>query len=236
MHRSFLRKEYTLFRVNRVPVVARPSFGLAICFLWGLLSWLAGQRRADRSWLQRLLVGGLALPLPLLADEGHAMAHTVSARLAAAPMDKILLSAGMPRTLYADNDVSPNTHRLRALGGPLYSTFGLLFSLFWLRRARPGSLNRELADISSASHAFILLGSLAPLPFVDGGTLLKWTLVARGRSPDEADRMVHRTSMAAGAVLLGVGTLLTMAKRRILALLSMVAGAIAVAAGLDLIR
>lgn len=67
--------------------------------------------------------------LALLADVGHACAHTVSARLAGAPMDVILLGADMPRTLYWNNDVPPRAHIMRSLGGPVYSGVGLLMGL-----------------------------------------------------------------------------------------------------------
>lgn len=49
------------------------------------------------------------------------------------------------------------------------------------------SMPCEVADCSSVGHGLILTGSLAPLPIVDGGSLLKWTLVERGRTPAEAD-------------------------------------------------
>ena len=117
MNRSSLSTQHTLFHFNRVPVVARPSFWLLPIAVWGVLSWLAGWRRPERTWPQRVLVGALAVPLAFSTEIGHALAHTVSARCAGAPMDRIVLSSGMPRTLYTDNAVSPTAHRLRALGG-----------------------------------------------------------------------------------------------------------------------
>jgi hypothetical protein len=230
-------KEYTLFRFNRVPVVARPSFFPAPFLLWGLLAWLAGIRKPGRPWLNRLLLGAVQAPLALSADLGHAMAHTLSARQAGAPMQKILLSSGMPRTLYQENDLPSQTHIRRSIGGPLFSLSGFALSLLWRRLTRPRSLDRELADVACASHAFILVGSLAPLPMVDGGIILKWKLVQRGRSPEAADRAVRRVSLASGTSLLGLGALLALLGRRqgVAGLLA-AGGVSAIAAGTGLLK
>ena len=191
---------YTLFYFNRVPVKARPGFWAAVLMLWSAMAWLAGKRRSERSLIQRIAVGSLSAFIGLSADLGHALAHTVSARRAGAPMDAVLLGADMPRTLYANNNVSPQTHRMRALGGPIFSRFGFLVSFFWRHFTAPGTLSRELADISTFAHGGLFLGSLTPLPVVDGGVILKWTLVEKGYSQAQADQIVRRTALSAGAV------------------------------------
>ncbi len=162
-----------LFHFNGVPVVAQPGFWPIPFLLTGFLTWLAGLRKPERSWLQRFGVALLAMPVALLADVGHAMAHTISARLAGAPMDEVLLSSEMPRTLYQNNEVPPRTHIVRALGGPVFSATCATLSLLWRSLSPEGSLSRDLANASLAGHSFILVGSLAPLPMVDGGTILK---------------------------------------------------------------
>lgn len=40
-----------------------------------------------------------------------------------------------------------------------------------------------------------------PVGMVDGGTLLKWTLIDKGMSGVEADRQVWRAGIAVGIVL-----------------------------------
>jgi len=207
-------KEYTLYHFNGVPVAAQPDFFPIPVLLWGLMTWLAGLRHPRWSWFQRLLAGLLASLVATAADLGHAMAHTESARLAGAPMDKILLSSGMPRTLYNDNDVPPATHIKRASGGLVYNTICLAFSLLWRGSSRPGSYSRDLAELSGLTQGFILGASLVPMPMVDGGTILKWKLVEGGETPAEADRKVRQTSTAVGGGLLGAGALLTLAKPR----------------------
>jgi hypothetical protein len=227
----------TLYRFNGVPVMAQPDFWPAPILLTGLLAWVAGLRNPDRSWLQRLGVGLLAMPVALFADLGHAMAHSVSARLAGAPMDEILLSSGMPRTLYRNNAVPPQTHIRRSLGGPIFSLISFTFSLLWRRTSSPGTLSRDLADASLAGHSFILLGSLTPLPMVDGGIILKWKLVEAGQSPEQADRTVHKTSLSLGAALLGLGAVLGLfQKRKLLGGLLAAGGAAGIAAGLDWLK
>ncbi|HZD56615.1 MAG TPA: hypothetical protein VE136_07835, partial [Anaerolineales bacterium] len=81
---SSLPSGTTLYRFNGVPVVAQPDFWPAPILLTGVLTWVAGLRKPERSWPQRLSVALLAMPVAWFADVGHAMAHTVSARLAGA--------------------------------------------------------------------------------------------------------------------------------------------------------
>lgn len=232
-----MSKPPTLFTVWGTPIKVKPAILANLLGLWGLLSWLAGRGRPERPWPVRLLAGALSTVALLAADIGHAMAHIVSARYAGAPMDEIVLSEGMPRTLYYDNDVPPRVHRLRALGGPVYSAVGLLTSLILRALAPRGSLIREVAGWSSLGHGLILGGSLVPLPFVDGGTLLKWTLVEQGRTEEEADEVIRQIDLGLGAATATAGVALAATGRglptrpRWLAALGLIAGgAIAIAA------
>jgi hypothetical protein len=223
----------TLYRFNGVSVVARPDFWPAPIMLTGLLAWIAGLRKPERSWPQRLGVGLLEMLIATVADIGHAMAHTISARLAGAPMDEILLSSGMPRTLYQNNAVPPQTHIRRSLGGPIFSLIGFTLSLLWWRISPHGSLRHDLAEASLAGHSFILLGSLAPLPMVDGGIILKWKLVEAGQSSRQADQTVRKTSLSLGAAFLGLGALLGLfQKRKLVGGLLAAGGAVGIAAGI----
>ena len=226
----------TLFTVLNTPVKVKPAVLGNLLALWGVLSWMAGRRRPKRSWPARLLVGALSTITLAVADIGHAMSHIVSARYAGAPMDEILVSPEMPRTIYHDNDVPPQAHRMRALGGPIYSAMGLLSSLVVRALAPRDSLAHELAGWSCIGHGFIFTGSLAPLPIVDGGSILKWTLVERGRTPAEADAVVQRVDLAIGATAAATGAALA-ARRRWLPGLGLIgAGAIAIGAALGKIR
>ena len=183
-----------------------------------------------------MLAGALSALVLILSDVGHAFAHTISTRFAGAPMDEIELSSGMPRTIYHEDHVPPRVHRMRALGGPLFSALGLGIS--WLVRSlvpRP-SIAREVSDWSCVGHGLILTGSLAPLPIVDGGSLLKWTLVDRGRSPAEADRIVKQAGIATGVAATGAGVMFATHCRWLPAVGLMGAGMAAIGAALGKIR
>ena len=184
-----------------------------VLLLWGGVTWLGIRRHPERRSWQSLLIGFVESILLLRADIGHAIAHIFSARWAGAPMDEIVISTGMPRTLYRNNDVTPDVHRLRALGGPIYNLMGLWSGLAIHALAPRNSIGGELVGWSALGHGLLLVLSLSPVPIVDGGTLLKWTLVARGKTPSEADRLLRRVTweMGIAATVLGVGSI---ARRR----------------------
>jgi hypothetical protein len=232
-----------VFTVWDTTIRVRPAILAYLFGLWGLQAWFAGRGHPERPWPVRIVVGLLSTLVMMAADLGHAMAHTVSARYAGAPMDEILLSEGMPRTLYYDNDVPPRVHRLRALGGPIYNVVGLAIGGLVRCLAPRGSWVREVAGWSCLGHGFIFAGSLFPLPVVDGGTILKWTLVERGRSPEQADKIVRQVDLSLGAALTATGAALAAtsrhespARRWLPALALVVAGAIGIAAGRGKIR
>jgi len=222
----------TLYRFNHVPVVARSDFWPDLILLPGVLAFVAGLRNPRRTWRQRLGIGLLAMPIAIFADIGHAMAHTISARWAGAPMDEIYLTSGMPRTLYKNNAVPPQTHIRRSLGGPIFSLISFILSGLWWRNSPKGSLSRDLSLASLAGHSFILAGSIVPLPMVDGGIMLKWILVERGQSVEQAETTVRKTSLVLGAVFLGLGALVgVIGKRKLVSGLLAAGGAAGIAAG-----
>jgi hypothetical protein len=234
------RQAEAVFTVWGTAVRVKPAILANLTGLWGLLAWLAGRGHPERPWPLRIVVGLISTMTLMVADLGHAMAHIVSARYTGAPMDEILISEGMPRTLYHDNDVPPRIHRLRALGGPIYSAVGLATSCLLRGLAPHGSLAREVAGWSCVGHGFILGGSLAPLPIVDGGTMLKWTLVERGRTPEQADELVAQVDLSLGAALTATGVAMaatrrgqTAARRWLPALGLIAAGAIVIVAARD---
>jgi len=180
---------------------------------WPGLAWIIRRRHPQWSWPRCLWVGLWANLALIVADWGHASAHTVSAHMAGAPMDEIRVPLGMPRTLYSENDVPPQVHRLRALGGPIFSLIMLGLSLI-LRAALPkNSASREVAGWSCIGHAFIGLGSLTPFPIVDGGVILKWSLVEQGRTPEEADSTVERAGLAVSGGVAAAGAVLATQRR-----------------------
>src|SRR5574340_750618 len=179
---------------------------LVLAAVWLVVSCLGWLLHPYLSLPQALLIGLVSTILLAVAELGHPFGHMVSARYAGAPMDELVISQGMPRTLYWDNSVPPNAHRLRALGGPLFNVLGVLLSLAVFAIAPLNSLVREWASWSAFGHGLLLVESLFPVPMVDGGTLMKWTLVAGGRSPDQADAIIRRVDQATviGAAFVGL--------------------------------
>ena len=196
------------FRMFGTPVRVKPEVLLLVAGLWaGTTAW-GLYWHPQRGFWPAVLIGFVTMLLLTLADFGHALAHIFSARYAGAPMDEVRVTVTqMPHTLYANNTVSPDVHRLRALGGPLFNAAMLILSAAVLAVAPPNSIVWELATWSAAAHAMMLLMSLAPVPGVDGATLLKWTLVARAWPEARAEATTRRLGWLAGVAvaLLGLG-------------------------------
>jgi hypothetical protein len=213
-------------RIFNTSIIVKATFLIYIVPLWVGVTWLGLYWHPGRGFWPGVLVGFVTVILLLIAEIGHAIAHIFSARYAGAPMDEIHISAGegMPRTLYWNNEVSPDVHRLRAMGGPIFNLLGLLLSLAIYAVVPENSIAWELAAWSAAGHGLLFIMSLSPAPVVDGGTLLKWTLVARGRTVTQADEIVTRVNRVMGIVVGIVGVVL-------LALQIWIAGVILVGVG-----
>ena len=231
-----MKNKIILFKIANTTVKISPSVFINILFLWAFISWLTGIQHPERLIWERILTGVLASLLLLIADLGHTLAHVVSARYAGAPMDEIHISSGMPRTIYHDNNVSPSVHRLRSFGGPIFNFLGLVISLVWYTLTLHGSLANDLATWSIIGFAFILVGSLTPLPYVDAGTILKWTLVEHGRTLSQADAIVRRVDLILGALLIILGLVLLFWHLWWWGLLILAGAAIVIASGLGLMR
>jgi hypothetical protein len=197
-------------RIFGTPVKVKFSVLPIIIILWGGLTWLGLYWHPERGFWRDLLIGFVTAIVLLVVEFGHPFAHIFSARYAKAPIDEILISGDMPRTLYWNNDVSPNAHRLRAMGGPIYNILGLLLSLGVYVVMPDNSLARELAAWSAGGHGLLFLMSMMPLPMVDGGAILKWTLVAKGRTEIEADEIIRRVDWVMGIVggIIGIGLII----------------------------
>ena len=217
-------------RVLDTPLEIAPGFFVNLFALWTGMSWYLGVKHPHWDWPVRIFAGALSGFALLVADVGHALAHTISARAAGAPMDKIDLTSGMPRTVYYDQAVPPRAHILRALGGPLYSALGLVLSLVVRSLLPRKTIAHEVAGWSSIGHGLIFAGSLAPLPIVDGGSILKWSLVESGRSPTEADQVVEQAGIATGIAACTAGAALATRQRWLPAAGLLAAGLISFAA------
>lgn len=178
-----------LFILLNTPVMVEPSALLTPLNMVGLGLWLAGP---GQPWSKRLRLGGLMLLTYALTDLLHFGGHIVSSRYAGAPMDRVHLAAPFPYAEYLDNDVSPQAHRLRSVGGPLANALACLLSVGLGPFTPANSVRREWLTMSRWLNGLIAVGSLLPLPFIDGGVILKWTLVERGYSRMQPIRRFDR--------------------------------------------
>jgi hypothetical protein len=197
-------------KIIKTPVHIQPAVSFLILALWGGVTWFNIYLFPSRDLWLNVSIGFFTMLLLLIADFGHALAHIFSARLAGAPMDEIRISiTKMPHTLYNNNKVSPAVHRMRATGGPFFNACCLVLSLGVFYFSPIHSIAKELSTWSAAAHSMMLIMSLAPLPIVDGGSILKWTLVEKGWTESAAEVTASRIGWIIGIVscLLGLSIL-----------------------------
>ena len=103
------------------------------------------------------------------AAGNHLAGHLLSSQLAGAPMDRIDWGV-RAATLYDNNDVSPQQHIGRAIGGPLGSSASMLawWVIWLLLRRHP--LGRFALSALIYNTLFALLSWL-PIPTGDGATI-----------------------------------------------------------------
>ncbi|MFN2146249.1 MAG: hypothetical protein ACK2T7_12925 [Anaerolineales bacterium] len=207
-------------------VKIRPDYFVNVVGLWAIATVIGLRQHPERPLLVGIFIGFSAMFLFMFADFGHSVAHIFSARRANAPMDEILVTSGMPRTIYFDNDVSPETHRKRSFGGPIFSAVCLLLSLTLYFTFPMGSIIHELAGWSTIGHAFIFFGAMSPLPVVDGGVIYKWTMVIHGKSEAEADAILRKANWVLGGICILASIVLLILKSWIIAAVVLVTGLI----------
>ena len=205
-------------RVFDVPLVVKGRTWLPLTQLvaWPIMAWVAKRRLSSRTWRQSLGVGALTMLIALGSEWCHNLAHAAAGWMIRKPMDAIRIIWGMPLLVYYDiNDagVTPQEHIFRALGGPVFNVLVLPFALM-LRLVSPArSWLRDIANVAAATNIFLPLVGLLPIPGLDGGPILKWSLVERGQSVQDADRTVRKVNGLLGIVL-ALGGLFSFKKRR----------------------
>ncbi|NIM93866.1 MAG: hypothetical protein GTO18_09170 [Anaerolineales bacterium] len=198
----------TVGKVFGTPIVVKGWTWLPIieAAAWGFTSWLAGVRRPERSITERLRVGLLMMPVLVGSEWCHNFTHAAAARLVGKPMDAIRITWGTPLLVYFnidDESVAPREHIVRSLGGPIFNALTIPLAILLRGMTNPDSAARDLANIALGTNTFILGVALLPIPGLDGGPILKWSLVSQGVSRQDADRVVRRTNGVLGLVLAG---------------------------------
>jgi hypothetical protein len=203
---SSLSGEKTITTIGATPVTTRGISWLPVSqlFLWGIFSRAAASKRPQSCPLGWIWEGFLKMGVTLGSEWCHNLAHLVTSNLIGKPMDRFRIQFGMPRCIYEEiNDlsVSPKQHIIRSLGGPLFNLTLLPLAWLWRRIGKDSILGRT-ARTAMDVNLFLGLVSLLPIPGIDGGPILKWTLVEKGASVPEADQAVRRVN---GPLALGLG-------------------------------
>ena len=198
-------KKMISMRIFNTQVNVTATFLVNFFVLLAVVTWLEMTWQLGQGFWQVFYLRFLMMLLLSVAVFGHVIGHIFSARYAKAPMDEILIPAGLPRTLYQNNAVSPDVHRLRAIGGPIFNLAGMLLSLAIYASAGSQTIASDLAAWSAIGHGSVLLFSLMPLPIVDGGSLLKWTFVAGGMGEVAADARLRRINWGMGIICGALG-------------------------------
>ena len=153
-------------------IAARPSAVLTYAGLICALSAIAWKRQ-HLTLTRAVSVGVLGAALHLVSVLVHHAGHAVAARMVGHPMIGVRLWGGLASSLYPEGEpeLPPNVHLRRAIGGPLASAVvGLGVATLGRRR---GGVVGDLTTLVVADNLFLLgLGSLLPLGFTDGSTLL----------------------------------------------------------------
>jgi hypothetical protein len=175
-------------------------------------------------------IGTLTTTVILTSEWCHNLAHAAAAKLVGRPVDSIRITWGMPLLVYFDiNDptVTPRQHITRSLGGPLFNLAVLPFALLAKSLTRPNSPARDVAQAAVNMNTFLATVSFLPIPGIDGGPILKWSLVERGHTQEEADEVVKKVNLATGV---GLGAVSAVAIKKKNYFIGVVSGLLSVTA------
>ena len=163
--------------------------------IWGQFARASRQRNPERSWIRAGLEGFCQMAVMLGSEWGHNLAHLAASNIIGKPMDQFRIQLGMPRCVYHeinDQEVAPREHLVRALGGPIFNLLALPFAWKARRMTNKDSIAGITARTAFDTNLFLSTISLLPIPGIDGGPILKWSLVERGKTPREADEVVRK--------------------------------------------
>ncbi|MBN1373260.1 MAG: hypothetical protein JW987_15090 [Anaerolineaceae bacterium] len=206
---------------------------------WGVLTWDNCKRHPQRPFVLRLWTGFWSMVVLLGSEWCHNLAHAAVARAIGKPMDEIHVILGLPRVVYHtlnDTSVTPRQHMLRAAAGPLFNLLALALAWVGRRLTRPDTPARDIANVAAITNAAIAGAGMLPIPGIDGGAMLKWGLVAKGRSIEQADRVVRKTNLGLCGGMAGVCAVATRRRKPLIAVLAGLLAALTLAVGMGWIK
>ncbi|MBV9547779.1 MAG: hypothetical protein JOY61_25675 [Chloroflexi bacterium] len=159
-------------------LTAVPSALATYVALVGVGALVAKKRR--QLPLPATLVAGLAVAaLHASSVLFHHFGHALFARWTGHPMTGVRFWGGLATSVYpSDEPPLPATvHLTRAAGGPLASLLlGIILAAVTCSAARRSQVVSDLTLLGAFDNLFVLaLGSLMPLSFTDGATLIQWS-------------------------------------------------------------
>ena len=191
--------EKTIGLIGKTPItrVGYTWIPITQLALWGIFTRTSSRRKPENSRLQWSREGFLKMVVVLGSEWCHNLAHLIMSNWIGKPMDRMRIQAGMPRCIYHeinDQNVTPRQHIARALGGPVINSILLPVAGLARTLTKSDSIAGETAKAAYQSNLFLSLISLLPIPGIDGGPILKWSLVNRGKTIKEADQVVQKVN------------------------------------------
>jgi len=200
--------EKTIGIIGKTPItrVGYTWFPITQLALWAIFTRSASRKKPENSHLQWSREGFLKMAVVLGSEWCHNLAHLIASNWIGKPMDQMRIQAGMPRCIYHeinDQDVTPRQHIARSLGGPIVSLLFLPVTGLMRTVTKSDSIAGETAKTAFQTNLLLSLVSLLPIPGIDGGPILKWSLVESGKTIEEADQVVQKVNGPL-AVILGL--------------------------------
>ncbi len=197
--KSLRGKTLIIGRLGETPVTVGGLtwFPASQLLLWVIMTRLSRKNKPDKGFFWHISEGAFTSSALLGAEWCHNLAHVYLANLIGKPMDELRIQMGMPRCIYIeinDREVSPRQHIIRSLGGPLINLLLIPIAALIRFTTNPGSIARETANVFLNTNKFLFTVSVLPIPGIDGGPILKWSLVAKGYDIGEADQVVQNVN------------------------------------------
>ena len=172
-----MKKQYRLGRLAGLELSYRRSIFPVFIILWLILS-AVGLLVLDLSPLSALAGGLVAALLHYVSELWHQLGHAAAARRTGHRMTGVVFWAALSTSLYPkeEGDLPGGIHIKRALGGPIGSLrLSLAAGLLALALKPSGGAAYWTTLFLCIDNLLVFgLGSLLPLGFTDGSTLLYW--------------------------------------------------------------
>lgn len=207
--------------------------------VWGFFTWNSFKKHTSWSKFQHATLGGLQMVVLLGSEWCHNLAHVATARAVRKPVDAVRILFGMPILLYDQPEhpsVTPRQHIIRSAGGPACNAVLWLICKIFQRSVPLGSPTSEIVNTAAGMNAFLVSASLVPVPFLDGGPILKWSLVESGIPPAKITTIIARSQQITGAGLLGSAVIAMQKRKWLVAILATFLGALSLVTGLGKLK